>query len=176
MNDSLRDFVNKNRDAFDDQEPAGKIWVWISNSLPRMKERNLWNSVVVWRLAAALFLGLSVYLFSSRETTAPIHRDLSKMSGDFSDLESFYQNEIAEKARLINDFDAIGEGDQVTQDYQKLDAMYEVLSEEMKSHPTEKVKDALILNLLVRVDLLNQQLKKLEESREKKREANASEV
>jgi hypothetical protein len=33
----------------------------------------------------------------------------------------------------------------------------------MKTHPTQKVKDALVLNLLVRIDLLNQQLHKIEE-------------
>jgi hypothetical protein len=40
--------------------------------------------------------------------------------------------------------------------------MYHVLKEEMKSHPSQKVKDALVLNLLVRIDLLNQQLHKIE--------------
>lgn len=42
--------------------------------------------------------------------------------------------------------------------------MYQVLNEEMKTRPTEKVKDALILNLLVRIDLLNQQ-RELEDSK-----------
>ena len=49
-----------------------------------------------------------------------------------------------------------------TQDYQKLDAMYQVLKEEMKLHPSKKVKDALILNFLIRIDLLNQQLHELD--------------
>jgi hypothetical protein len=38
----------------------------------------------------------------------------------------------------------------------------------MKINPTEKVKDALILNFLVRVDLLNQQIKNIEDSRKDK--------
>ena len=58
--------------------------------------------------------------------------------------------------------------DSFTQDIQKLEAMYAVISEEMKKHPSEKVKDALVLNMLVRIDLLNQQIQKLEESKEKK--------
>jgi hypothetical protein len=37
-----------------------------------------------------------------------------------------------------------------------------ILKEEMKSQPSEKVKDALVLNLLVRINLLNQQLYKLD--------------
>jgi hypothetical protein len=49
-----------------------------------------------------------------------------------------------------------------TQDFQQLEAMYLVLKEEMHTHPSQKVKDALVLNLLVRIDLLNQQLHSLE--------------
>jgi len=42
------------------------------------------------------------------------------------------------------------------------------MSEEMKKHPSEKVKEALVLNMLVRIDLLNQQIQKLEDSKKKK--------
>ncbi len=57
-----------------------------------------------------------------------------------------------------------------TQDLEKLDAMYQVLREQMKSHPSEKIKDALILNMLVRIDLLNQQIENLEDSEKKAEE------
>jgi hypothetical protein len=40
-----------------------------------------------------------------------------------------------------------------------------VLRDELKTHSSEKVRDALILNILVRIDLLNQQIKKLEENK-----------
>jgi hypothetical protein len=36
----------------------------------------------------------------------------------------------------------------------------------MKAHPSKKVKEALVLNLLVRIDLLNQQLQALENNAE----------
>jgi hypothetical protein len=54
--------------------------------------------------------------------------------------------------------------------------MYFVLREQMKINPTEKVKDALILNLLIRMDLLNQQIESLEDSKKEKsqRESAAS--
>jgi hypothetical protein len=95
---------------------------------------------------------------------------------EFMDLETFYSSQIAEKVALINDIDALGENDPFTQDFQKLDAMYQVLREEMKNHPSEKVKDALVLNLLVRIDLLNQQIKKLEDSKRRSQKIAASEV
>ena len=165
MIDSLKKFIEKNRPDFDDQEPSGKIWSAIESSLPGMKQTAIWNSVGLWRAAAVIFLGLSVYLFATR-SMGPLQRnEMAKSQTEFTDLESFYSNQIAEKVAMINDIDASGEHDQFTQDFQKLEAMYQVLREEMKNHPGTKVKDALVLNLLVRIDLLNQQIKRLEDSR-----------
>ena len=42
--------------------------------------------------------------------------------------------------------------------------MYLVLKDEMEKRPSKDVKDALVLNLLVRIDLLNQQLNKLDQA------------
>ncbi|HEY8512429.1 MAG TPA: hypothetical protein VIL31_10755, partial [Cyclobacteriaceae bacterium] len=52
-----------------------------------------------------------------------------------------------------------------TQDLYQLEAMYLVLKEEMERNPSAKVRDALVLNLLVRIDLLTQQLQKLDNGR-----------
>jgi hypothetical protein len=53
--------------------------------------------------------------------------------------------------------------DEVTQNLKKLEAMYLVLKDELKKRPTQDVRDALVLNLLVRIDLINQQLNKLDQ-------------
>ena len=87
-----------------------------------------------------------------------------------------YFGVIRFEREIVNDIDALGENDPFTQDFQKLDAMYQVLREEMKNHPSEKVKDALVLNLLVRIDLLNQQIKKLEDSKRPQRKSKAAVV
>lgn len=166
MSKSLRNFVEKHRDAFDDKEPPKGLWKKIESALPQGKHVSLWASVGMWRAAAILFMGLSVYLLLSnpeRESATVASREIQ---GEFKAVESFYSAEIEKKVKLINDFDGLFEKDQFSQDLAKLDAMYQVLSDEMKASPSQKVKDALILNMLVRIDLLNQQIKKLEESRE----------
>ncbi len=165
MKDSLEEFVGKNREAFDDREPSGKIWNHIASSLSEGRQRSLWNSVAVWRAAALALVGLSVYLFMTHTSPGIPSKETSQAQIEFKDLEIFYSRQIEEKVALIRDFDGANESDQFTQDFEKLDAMYQVLLEEMKTHPGGKVKDALILNLLVRIDLLNQQLKKLEDSK-----------
>ena len=81
---------------------------------------------------------------------------------EFTDVEKFYVQQISEKVQLIDGFDK-GEGfNGFTIDFQQLEAMYNVLKEEMKVRPSQKVKDAMVLNLLVQIDLLNQHLHKLE--------------
>lgn len=169
MKDSLKEFIHQNRDSFDDKVPAEKVWRKIGANLPVTKTITLWNSVSVWRAAAILCMGLSVYVFLTG-SQSPIHRkEVAKLQGEFSDLDIYYNSEIAEKVALINGFDDQSKADQFTQDFQKLDAMYQVLKEQMKLQPTQKVKDALILNLLIRIDLLNQQIYKLEDSTKKEK-------
>jgi hypothetical protein len=174
MSDSLKDFIKKNREAFDDQEPSEKIWNAIDQSLPQTRQTSLWNSLVIWRVAALLFLGLSVFLFTTRPGSMIRKGEVVQMQKEFSDQEMFYSDQIAEKVAFIDDLDGALEDEQFTQDFQKLDAMYQVLREEMKSRPTEKVRDALILNMLVRIDLLNQQIKKMEDTKKKDRSNESS--
>lgn len=163
MKDSLKDFVDNNRGEFDNRNPGPGVWDRIQANLPGMKTVSLWNSVAIWRAAAVIFMGLSVVLFmTSREATSET-KIASSLQGEFKDIESFYSEEIASKVALIDHLDGGFDRDQFTQDLEKLDAMYQVLRDELKAHPTEKVRDALILNILVRLDLLNQQIKKLED-------------
>ena len=81
-----------------------------------------------------------------------------------------HHREISEKVELIDGFQKNEGLNGFTQDFQQLEAMYMILKEEMKSRPSQKVKDALVLNLLVRINLLNQQLFKLDQEYGKKDE------
>ncbi len=169
MDDSLKNFVNQHREEFDDRQPSEKTWTSIESQLAG-KKRNLWSSVIVWRAAAILFLTLSVYLLVSRNSAPPMGADRAKLQVEFKDLEDFYNGQIADKVEMISDIQEFDDNASFTQDLEKLDAMYQVLREQMKSHPSEKIKDALILNMLVRIDLLNQQIKNLEDSEKKAEE------
>lgn len=168
MSEKLKDFINDHRDEFDNREPSERVWEGVRAGISGKNGgsvKSLWSSVSVWRAAAVVFFGLSVYLFIGNKPEE--RREYSKLQVEFRDLESFYGGQIAEKVAFIDNLNGY-EDDQFTQDVQKLDAMYVVLREEMKTRPSEKVKDALILNMLVRIDLLNQQIKKLEDSRKSK--------
>lgn len=159
---SLQEFINQHRSEFDHRTPEEDGWDKISAALDERPSISWWNKVGVWQAAAAVFFGLSIFLLVSRSNNTVSKEEVASIQTDFRDLESFYSTQIEEKVSLIS---TIASGDdEYSQDIQKLDAMYQVLREQMKTQPSQKVKDALILNLLVRIDLLNQQLKKLEDS------------
>lgn len=162
MKDQLKDFVDRNRAAFDDKEPPGKIWRGIEHALGFTSAS--WKSpLFLWRAAAIFFMALSAYLLVPRQVATVQNAQALK---DFSDVEAFYTQQISNKFELIGQFTESDGVNGFTQDFQQLEAMYLVLKEEMKARPSQKVKDALVLNLLVRIDLLNQQLHRLEEQKD----------
>jgi hypothetical protein len=171
MKDRLEEFINEHRSEFDNREPSDRVWSKIRrdaesasrDSAGKSFGRGLFTAVSIWRAAAILFFGLSAYLLITNQYTQK--REVSKLQLEFRDLESFYGNQIAEKAAFIDKLETAYDDDQFSQDVQKLEAMFEVLKEEMKTSPSEQVKDALILNMLIRIDLLNEQIKKLEDLR-----------
>lgn len=175
--DKLENFIRQHRDAFDDKEPSEKVWAKVDQSLPA--KTSWWNSVALWRAAAVIFMALSIYLLLPKGQV-PQQNDIALK--EFTDVETFYIKEISEKVELIDQLEPQGQGEGLngfTHDFQQLEAMYLVLKEEIKSRPSQKVKDALVLNLLVRIDLLNQRLHKLEkeykaEQGSEKKQSNSS--
>jgi len=163
MKDSLEKFVQKNREAFDDQMPPENVWGKIENALPKTSKQIFWNSVYLWRAAAIIFFGLSAYLLISKNYSRPNKQEIAEIQG-FNDLETYYSSQISEKMDMVHRYQSSTglTEDEITQNLKKLEAMYLVLKDEMKRKPSQDVRDALVLNLLVRIDLINQQLNKLD--------------
>jgi hypothetical protein len=162
MKDSLKDFIDENRAAFDSKD-SPDVWPAIESSI-KVKQR-WFDSVSFWRAAAVILFGISAYMISSSLfVRSSMKKESLVVQKDFGDLESFYSSQISEKMDLVQRFQSqTGQTeDDITQNLQKLEAMYLVLKEQMKTRPTQDVKDAMVLNLLVRIDLLNQQLNKLD--------------
>ena len=160
MKDQLEDFVRRNRNDFDDKEPSKNVWRNIEASM-NFRSHTLWNSLVLWRAAAFVFMGLSVYLLVPQSIF--VSRTAQVAANEFRDVEAYYFQQISEKVELIDGFKKNEGLNGYTQDFKQLEAMYMILKEEMRTRPSQKVKDALVLNLLVRINLLNQQLQKLEQ-------------
>jgi uncharacterized protein YfkK (UPF0435 family) len=170
MKDQLEEFIKKNRSQFDDREPSAQVWMGVKEAIT--PSISLWNSVMVWRAAAVIFMALSLYLLIPKNDNVQLANANAEENvlTDFQDVEKFYVTEISNKVSMINGFDVDNEGlNGYTQNFQQLEAMYMVLKEEMKTSPSVKVKEALVLNLLIQIDLLNKQLDKLDNGKEKEK-------
>lgn len=159
MKDQLDDFVRQNRTALDDKEPSKRVWRNIEASM-KFNAGGWWNSIALWRSAAIVFIALSAYLLLPKQIFTSQKSETA--ANEFRDVEAFYFQQISEKVELIDGFKKNEGLNGYTQDFKQLEAMYMILKEEMRTRPSQKVKDALVLNLLVRINLLNQQLQKLE--------------
>jgi hypothetical protein len=170
MMSHIEDFIRKNKDQFDDQEPKPSLWQSIEEKLfgsDVQKNSGLWRSLGFWRAAAAVLFLLSVGLFL---TSLPKddRKELSSLEKEFLEIESYYQGQLSEKVGLISNFQKGWSADDSSQDLLRLEAMYMVLKEEMKISPSQQVKDALVLNLIIRLDILNKKLEDVETIKEEK--------
>ncbi|UII30318.1 hypothetical protein LVD17_18660 [Fulvivirga ulvae] len=180
MSDQFEKFIRDNRHEFDNDEPTNRVWESVYKKLGSAAGRQYnW----LWKAASILFFITSSVMFyqlNYGSDDRPIAFNKEKVNDEFLSVESFYFQKISEKKELIYDFEEsnIKVDEAFEQDLQKLDAMYEVLKDELKNNPSKKVVDALILNLLVRVDILNKELQELEDyaSKNKKEEDGTEEI
>ena len=159
MKDKLEKYMIENRESFDGREPRDQ-WERIVGHLPGRRQTIHW----MWKAAAVIFffstVGLALRPLGENSTALTAE---AVEANDFREVEQFYFSEISEKRNLIDelqrdeitDFDALAE-------LQKLDAMYLVLRKQYEENPSPDVVDALTLNLLVRIDLLNRTLEILD--------------
>ncbi|TRX62066.1 hypothetical protein FNH22_01740 [Fulvivirga sp. M361] len=164
MKDELEKFITVNRQKFDTEEPSEGVWNGIIRQVSRKK-----NFQWLWKAAAITFFLISVFLLFKNDWDKKTNllAQKEKISSDFNDIESFYFEMISQKKNLIDSFEENIEIDYgYEQDLQNLDAMYEVLKDELQTNPSKKVVDALLLNLVVRIDILNKKLAELEEDDE----------
>ena len=173
MSDNFDKYIRSNKSEFDDKQPSDKVWNKIASDLSVDGRNYNW----VWKVAATLFFCTTVYLFFQKtEGKQELMAHKGQISEDFVDIESYYFQIISDKRDLIYEFDTQETPIEVDfeQDLQKLDAMYQVLKEELKTNPSKKVVDALILNMLVRIDVLNEKIDELEKNEQMEEEAQSS--
>lgn len=166
--DCLEAFVNTNRQEFDQAVPDDQLWVDIDHRI--MNTIKPWYRQEIWMLRAASVVLLMVSLFLYQNSSDPVKQQIVANNQEFDQVEEYYASMISEKRNQIDSFqDEKIEVDQAyVVDLQRLDAMYEVLKEELRKNPSKELKDVLTLNLLIRIDLLNNQLQMVEELNDEK--------
>lgn len=144
-------FFKENRAGFDDQKPGSRVWQGIRQSLFKPNPIHL-----LWRVAAVFFFLTSLYLFNEISSYSYTSIESDKTRSSFVKIESYYIDQIQMREAWLDETDRQSTLD-LRGEYDRLQAMYEVLKMEWERNPSAGIQDALTLNLIVRLDLLNKQ-------------------
>lgn len=157
--DELEKIIISNRQNFDLAKPNRNLWDRIKTGLPG-QNRYLW----IWKVATAVLLLTTSFLLYQNYGQEKVERD------QLAELEKFYFSQIDYKKTLISESSRDYSGlTEISQDLRNLDAMYMVLKEEWEKKPSKEVLEALSLNLLVRLNLLNRYLEDLQPQEQQER-------
>ena len=162
--DHLEQFVRANKASLDMEEPRPAVWRKIRKNLSLRESSSI---SYVWKVAAVFFFCISI-LFTVDKFGTSSGLSQTNKGNEFQKVEEYYMDEIEQKMILIHNVSGsdFSRDPGSEQDLQKLDAMYQVLKEEYELNPSSKITDALILNLLIRVDILNNELYQVELKKE----------
>ncbi len=179
MRDRIEKFVKKHRAEMDAAEPRPDLWIDIANEMSgKQKVRKLNRSFVIWRAAAVLLLAVTSWLVFDKYVEKPVQEQPISMTRELKEAESFFVMQIADKSReveLLTGALAIetGFGNEIAM----LDSAYLALKDNLGYGNQEEVADAMILNLQLRIEILNRQLQIIQIIREKsKNKLNGNEM
>ena len=186
----LEEFIKQNRNAFDDEVPSNKIWDAVEASIDHKKKAKLINisSQIKWSIAAAVILlvGIGVFFkmqqktpavetavkidtFSSKEiaTLAP---EAAPEMNEFAKLIALKQDELKklskEQPELYLKF---------TKDITQLDSTYIILKKQLSIAPNKELLiEAMIQNLQLQLQVLNQQLHIINQIKKSKNDSHES--
>lgn len=176
MGDELEKFVRKHREEFDSDLPREEVWSRISSDLQEDTGSQKKNFQVWWKVAAVLFLASTAYLLFERNmnyghTPDPTLDHLS----EFTQAEDYYMTLIAEKKAEIAKADRGLLKREFLMEIDRLDAMYAELKRTYHTRQSsDLVVDAMINNLKLRIDILNQQIKVLQKLNEATNESESN--
>lgn len=165
MKDKLEKFIIRNREEFDNKIPDDLLWSKIENKLYGGRYNRASKTVWIWKAAAiTLLISSSLLLMDKFYFSDGFIKKSQLVSNEFEDIEDYYIGQINLKEEEINEY--LIHDPHINSDFKdelgKLDAMYLVLKNNLDKNPSQEVVDALILNLIMRIDILNSHLIKLE--------------
>lgn len=181
MGKNLERFVRDNRAEFDGDRPSDALWSKIEQALPvnqstpvipvRSKKWK-WISVAAAAIlivsAGALYINLTKdspidVPVSKTVVTQPVHAD-----ADIASIDPDYARQVAQFSTIIDEKqgelkslqkDNPSLYEQFSNDISKLDSTYSLLKRQLPENPNkEELLQAMIYNLQLQIDLLNQQL------------------
>lgn len=177
MGKRLKDFINSNREKFDDQEVPWGMWSTISEALDQdakvqsekentdidqhVRQLKKSNFHYFLKIAASIILmviaGASIYFYGKQqgyEDYARINPELAATQYSFQELVSQKKDSVAFFSSHNPDLES-----EFVQTLAQMEQNYELLKEELPTSPNkERILEAMIINLQAQSAVLNQQM------------------
>ena len=160
---NLEEFIRSNREEFDSMEPREKLWSRIESDLSESPRDFgwIWKAAVVVLVAVCGFLIWERGEMRSEQTVAEAE---FYVDPEFVETELYYTQLINQKMLAVANYEMKDPQvkSEFNNDIASLDTMYQELKQEYIDTGNEVVLDAMMNNLQLRKELLDQELMILE--------------
>lgn len=182
MGNNLERFVRDNRNSFDSDQPSADLWNRIEKELEIKKPAPVRSFKTKWLAIAAsvaLIITAATAWFALRDPKidkdpvvivdqpSPAVQPPGR-NDDIAAIDPEYAKQVAQFAVMIdqkqNELKALQKDnptlyEQFSKDIERLDSTYNILKHQLPVNPNkEELLQAMIYNLQLQIDLLNQQL------------------
>lgn len=179
MSNKLKKFIWDNRAAFDDEVPSGKVWENIeANFAGEKKKKFILAPLYKWSMAAAamLIIAAGVYFMVNKNTADTVivasEPEINKLSPEYASQMNQFVKMIDTKQEELKTL-----AKEQPELYQKfttainqLDSSYNTLKNQLSSTPNpDMLLEAMIQNLQLQLNVLNQQLNIINQIKESKK-------
>ncbi|WP_152269109.1 hypothetical protein [Agriterribacter humi] len=192
MSDNLDRFIKQNRSHFDEEQPSEKLWEQIEKGLqsktpvPVRSLKQRW-----WTAAAAVILfatAATAYIIFKK--TDPVNQPVVENNtiilpdnkvakdADIAAIDPVYAQQAARFSLLIDEKQKELKAIQTDEpflykkfsfDIKRLDSTYTLLKQQLPVNPNkEELLEAMIYNLQLQIELLNQQLNIIQKIKQSK--------
>jgi hypothetical protein len=179
MSKRLEDFIKANKEQFDDLEPQAELWSRIEKQLPvpeimpKKREEKTFSLGFVLRVAATVIvvMGISFLIFlrsikPEGVNLAAINPEYARQQVHYASLVETKRTELKQIARtnpaLYNEF---------SKEIAQMDSTYKSLNHDLATSPNQElVLQAMIRNLQIQTQVLNQQLDVIEQYNQAKKD------
>jgi hypothetical protein len=191
MGTRFEQFMQDHRDEFDTEEPGEQVWIKLQQQLePPKKQRGvLVMRLLKWSAAAAILIlaGMGVYsLFINKPPTKTQNVAVVQEDKILKEINPGYAEEVYHFTKLIelkqHELKQIEKDHprlykKFVSDITRLDSSYNALRRELPLNPNrEQLLEAMIENLRLQTEILNQQLNIIKQIKENSHDDNSKNI
>lgn len=162
---NLEKIIINNRNSFDSLEPSEKHFQKFENKLNNYhKKNNNFSFIYILKAAsvAVLIILSSVFIFDNLQHN---EKTLSNISLEYRNVENYYTtlvNNKIDKINQLNHYETKKQKELFKKDFINSDSLYINMQKEMKTNSNDaRVINAVINNYQMKIDILNNILKHL---------------